>query len=853
MRVRPQHVPPGAWRRAIIAVAGATACAVLAVPGAAASPGRLPSPPGTISTLAGGVGGPGPARSVAVAPCGVVSLRQLCGMAFAGGHLYTTDVGVGSLNSIKVGCVVRAIDAGTGALTTPAGNGIPGFSGDGGPASAAQFRCPTDVAVDAAGNVVIADFSNHRVRVVAASTGTFYGMAMTAGAVYTVAGDGKFVPPVSGEPALQASILPDQVAIDHSGNLIIGDLGAVEPLFASIWVVAEHTGTFYGQAMTAGDIYRIAGARRGGLGGPALKAFLGSPGAIQVDSHGNVVLAANQLERILVIAPATGTFYGRHMTAGDIYSVAGGGTGPSGTDHLGDGGPATKAIIGAPTGVAIDHHGNLVIADTNNDRVRVVAVKSGRFYGVRMRAGDIYSVAGGGRSLLDSAAAGKAFLRHPRAVAVDSAGNIAVATAFATRLRVIAERTGSFYGRHMRAGHVYTIAGTGRLWLSGNGGPATSAQLLPGPEATGRGGNLLVADATADTFRSEVRLVAASTGRFFGQQMTAGNIYTIAGLGRDGFSGDGGPAVLARLALSSHNGQGGIAAAPSGNLVIADGGNFRVRVVADRGGTFYGIAMKAGHIYTVAGNGTDNYRGDGGLATRAELDFVNGVGLAVDQFGNIAISDPTTGVVRMVADKSGTFYGVAMKADHIYRIAGMVGQLGFFGDGGPARKAMFTSPFGLAFDPAGNLVITDEIRLRVVAATTGTFYGQAMTAADVYTIAGGSPGDAGDGGPALSAALGTFALSVDPQGNLLFPENNKIRIIAAQTGTFYGLPMTVGDIYVVAGNGTAGFAGDGGPATAAELSFNPFAAANAPAFVAANASGLEIADVINARVRLVTP
>ena len=853
MRVQPRHPHRVGWRLAAITIAGATAAAVLAGPGAVASPRLVAPTAGTISTLAGGVGGPGPARNVAVAPCGVASLFRPCGMTFAGGHLYTTDVGVGTLNSIKVGCVVRAIDLGTGALTTPAGNGIAGFSGDGGPASAAELGCPADVTADSWGNVVIAD--KLRVRVVAASTGTFYGIAMTAGDVYTVAGNGQFAGPVNGEPALSAPILPDQVAIDHSGNLIIGDLGAPLPFLASIWVVAEQTGRFYGQAMTAGDIYKIAGGRTSGFGRPALKAFLGgSLGAIQVDSHGNVVVAANQLGRILVIAPATGTFYGRHMTAGDIYSVAGGGTRPSGADHLGDGGPATKALIGAATGVAIDRHGNLVIADTGHNRVRVVATKSGSFYGVRMHAGDIYSVAGGGRSLLDGAAAGRAFLRHPRAVAVDSAGNIAVADAFATRLRVVAERTGSFYGRHLRAGHVYTIAGTGQLWLSGNGGPASSAQLLPAAEATGRGGNLLVADATADTFRSEVRLVAASTGTFFGQQMTAGNIYTVAGLGGDGFSGDGGPAVLARLALSSKFGQGGIAAAPSGNLVIADGGNFRVRVVADRGGSFFGIAMKAGHIYTVAGNGIQNYRGDGGLATRAELEFVNGVNLAVDQFGNIAIADPTSGVVRMVAAESGTFYGVAMKADHIYRIAGMVSQLGFSGDGGPARNAMFTFPFGLGFDPAGNLVITDRTRIRVVAATAGTFYGQPMTAADVYTIAGtASGGDTGDGGPALSATLAAPALAIDPQGNLLFPQDNKIRIIAEQTGTFYGLPMTAGDIYVVAGNGTAGFSGDGGPATAAEFSFNVLASLTAAAFVAANASGLEVADVINARVRLVTP
>jgi hypothetical protein len=362
------------------------------------------------------------------------------------------------------------------------------------------------------------------------------------------------------------------------------------------------------------------------------------------------------------------------MIGEHIYTVAGSGTG-GGHGHLGDGGPATKAVIRGPTGVAIDAHGNLVIADTGDNRVRVAAAATGRFYGKAMTAGDIYTVAGGGTGLADGAAAGKAFLAHPRAVAVDSAGNIAVADAFARRLRLVAERAGTFYGVRMRAGRVYAIAGTGLAWLSGSGGPATAAQLLPNSVAIGRGGNLLVADADYSTYRSDVRLVAATTGTFFGQHMTTGHIYTIAGAGNDGYSGDGGPAVLARLRLStkSAGGDGGaIAASRTGNLVIYDSGNNRVRVVADRSGRFYGIAMKAGHIYTVAGNGKESDSGDGGLATKAGVfsSFDDCLGIAVDASGNIAISASLHNVIRMVAAVSGTFYGVPMKAGHIYRVAG---------------------------------------------------------------------------------------------------------------------------------------------------------------------------------------
>ncbi len=133
----------------------------------------------------------------------------------------------------------------------------------------------------------------------------------------------------------------------------------------------------------------------------------------------------------------------------------------------------------------------------------------------------------------------------------------------------------------------------------------------------------------------------------------------------------------------------------------------------------------------------------------------------------------------------------------------------------------------MAVDAAGNLVIADTAnnRVRVVAATTGTFYGQAMTAGDIYTIAGdGSAGGSGDGGPATSAELNQpDRVAVDGAGNLVIADyyNERVRVMAASTGTFYGQAMTAGDIYTIAGDGSAGGSGDGGPATSAELNQPP--------------------------------
>jgi len=160
-------------------------------------------------------------------------------------------------------------------------------------------------------------------------------------------------------------------------------------------VAAASTGTFYGRAMTAMHIYTVAGTGTAGFsgdGGPATSAELRNPDGVAVDGAGNLLIADTSNDRIRVVAASTGTFYGRAMTAGDIYTVAGTGT----FGFSGDGGAATNADLGGPDGVAVDGAGNLLIADTDNNRVRVAAASTGNFYGRAMTAMHTYTVAGTG-------------------------------------------------------------------------------------------------------------------------------------------------------------------------------------------------------------------------------------------------------------------------------------------------------------------------------------------------------------------------------------------------------------------------------------------------------------------------
>jgi sugar lactone lactonase YvrE len=834
---------------------GATVAALAAVvglagsvsPASAAQPDRAGSAAGIISTVTGGTEGPGPATSIAVNACGLKS---------AGNQLYVAD--------LVNGGVVRVVNEQTGALTTPAGVAVGGFDGNGRLARASELFDPCSAAVDGAGNLVIADNGEAsgdsvdqlqtRVRVAAARTGSFYGQAMKAGHLYTAAegicdfydGNATFCP-VDAEP-------------DHDGNLVIADTGGnsdhsqiTKP--ARVRVLAGRTGTFYGQPMTVGHLYTVAGGgyNVSGDGGRAVGAGLGlSIGTVRVDSTGNLVIADTAAGRIRVVAVKTGTFYGLAMKAGDIYTAAGGGA------ATGNGVPATRAVLSVG-GVANDAAGNLVISDTHG-LVRVVAVRTGTFYGQAMKAGDIYTVAGDGQTGYsgDGGPALQAKFSDPQSVAVDSAGNLVVADTGNFRVRAVAVRTGTFYGLAMKAGDIYTVAGDDinpgmadyYPGFSGNGMPAAKALLgSPSGIAASRAGDIAVADQASE----RVRLVAAQAGTLFGQPMKAGDIYTIAGDGSGGFSGDGGPGTQAEISLGLTDNfyYSAVVFDAAGNLVFADSANDRVRVVAARSGTFYGQAMTAGDIYTIAGDGVYGSSGDGGPAAEAALEGPEGV--AVDSAGNLIVTE--TARVRVVAARTGSFYGQAMAAGDIYTVAGD-GSVGYSGDGGPATQAELALPGGVAVDASGNLVIADSAnnRVRVVAARTGTFYGQAMTAGDIYPVAGdGQPGFSGDGGPASQAELSTpNDVAVDGAGNLVIADtnNDRVRVVAAGTGTFYDVPMTAGNIYTVAGtgahgyNGQASFYGDGGPAIKAGLS---------AIGVATNPGGsILVADLSSHRIRLIS-
>ncbi len=596
-----------------------------------------------------------------------------------------TDVALDNMGNLYIADEfnhrIRKMAIETGIITTVAGNGTEGYSGDNGAAVAASLSSPCSVAVDSAGNLFIADGANHRIRKVAAGTGI----------ITTVAGNGARGYTGDNVAATAAALFfPTGVAVDRNGNIFIAD-----HLNQRIRKVAAVTGI----------ITTLAGAGYAGYsgdGGPAEAALIDNPNGLAVDDAGNLFIADTLNNRIRKVAAGTGI----------ITTVAGG---VEWQFNLGDNGLATAANLTYPNGVTVDGAGNILIADTLAQRIRKVAADTGIITTV---VGNGLASSAGSYSG-DGGTATAATLNHSSGVAVNSAGNLYIVDSENNRIRKVAAGTGI----------ITTVAGNGARGYAGDGGLATEASLFPCGIAQDSAGNLFI----ADCLNNRIRKVDAGTGI----------ITTVAGNGVAGYSGDGGAAIAATLFYPD-----GIAVDSAGNLFIADDYNHRIRKVA--AGT--------GIITTVAGNGAQGYAGDNGAATEATLNYPNGVTL--DSAGNLYIADSPN--YRKVAAGTGIITTVAGNGTH-----------GYSGDGGAATLASLDGPTGIALDSAGNFYIADigNNRIRMVAAGTGI----------ITTVAGnGTQGYSGDNSAATAAALNSpTGVAVDSAGNLYIADydNNRIRMV----------------------------------------------------------------------------
>jgi sugar lactone lactonase YvrE len=627
-----------------------------------------------VFTVAGGYVGDGkPATSAAL------NFPQFAAYDLQG-NLLTSDM-----------CRVRKVNT-RGIISTIAGTGICGFSGDGGLATHAKVATPSGIAVDSSGNIFFADSFNQRVRKI---DGT--------GTITTLAGNGKAKYCGDGKIAVKA-------CLNSPAQLAIGSGGAGEVLY-----IADFGNQRIRQVVLRTDVITtVAGNGTPGYsgdGGPARKASLHDPWGVAFDGKTRTLWISDAFNAaIRQVDLRTGiitTFLGSlglpvglitdesgNLHVADVFaplveeitvpgrskSVDAGVLGPEGFN--GDGIPANTAFLSSPYGVAVSPAGDLLTLDTGNSRIR-------KGSGSHL----IATVAGG--YIGDGKAAISAAINIPQALAFDKLGNLFIADTFNHRIRKVDT-----------SAMMSTFAGNGISRYSGDGGPAQKASLyFPDGVAADVNGSVFIADFGNGVIRKVDKSGIISTfaqepvaGVTFMTTDSAGNLYVadtnlctifkfgpdgtssvVAGTeGQCGFNEDGIPATQALL-----NGPYGVALDSKGNLYIGDSSNNRVRMVDT-----------SGIIHTIAGNGTCGFSGDGGPGTGAML--CSPTGVAVDAKGNLYVADWLNYRVRRV-DAAGTIQTIAGTGNYLYN-----------GNGLPARKTNM-SPFSIAVSPSGEVHVADNV------------------------------------------------------------------------------------------------------------------------------------------------
>lgn len=396
---------------------------------------------------------------------------------------------------------------------------------------------------------------------------------------------------------------------------------------------------------------------------------------------------------------------------------------------------------------------------------------------------------------------------------------------------VPATATGVF-GTPTTVGGIGTVLGTGAGGTSPNGTAiAASTTERPRGVTTDAQGNVYITEGNSPG--RFVRMVPKQDGTYFGIPMVANKVYTIAGNGGTGWAGDGTLATATGL-----NGVQGVAINPAGDMLLAS--SDRIVFVPTRNGTYFGQAMLANRAYTLADSST--------IPAGASFNAVSfdPAGHAFFTSSGPVLPVPIATNVGMIPASDGTYFGQAMMTGSSYVVAGTASN-GYGPDGVLATTSNIRSPNGVAFDADGNLFFNDHWRVRMVPRQDGTYFGQAMQANNVYTIAGFSGGmPPADGVPATTGGIEVpSSLSVDPAGNVYFgvTDGGTVYMVPRTSGTYYGRAMQANYVYRIAGNETPGYGGDGGPGTSAQ--FNLVSRSG----VHADGLGVWISDTFNNRIR----
>ncbi|CCQ90480.1 conserved hypothetical protein, contains NHL repeats [Nitrospina gracilis 3/211] len=598
-------------------------------------------------------------------PATEATLKVPAGLTFdKEGNLYVAD---------RENHVVRKVDT-NGIITTFAGTGKAGYSGDKGPATQAKLNLPSDMTVDHKGNLFISDRSNNVIRKVDPS-----------GTITTYAGTGNEGYNGDNMPALRTNLdKPFGLAVDKHGNLYIADRGnnRIRKVDAGSGLMSTIGGD--------GGFFFI------GDNGPAYRASIAGPTDVAVDDEGNVYVADRNNNRIRKI-----------NTLGMIRTVMGTGQ----QDYNGDAEVARETNLHLPFAITLDNNGDLLVVDRSHYRIRKMHQKGSR----------VETIAGNGVKNFagDNGPATGANLEFPHGIVVDKQDNVIFADKGHYRIRQIDPE-----------GIITTVVGNGIRGNIGDNGPALEASVFPtilelnhkdeifflSPSGfvslirkVDNNGIISLLISTGDQDYQEAVMTAGYTGRSSHSEITIitqfsglafdkkGNLYvsdrinhqirkvtpegkiiTIAGNGSSDYTGDGGPAKDA-----SFRDPQSLTMDKEGNLYIGDTANNVIRKID-----------KNGIVTTYAGNGNHEHSGDGGPALKAG--FMSIGDIVFSPSGELHVVEPGNHTVRKIT-----------RDGKVELVAGRPGVQGLFGDGGKATEAMLKQPACIAFDSKGNMYITD--------------------------------------------------------------------------------------------------------------------------------------------------
>ena len=567
---------------------------------------------------------------------------------------------------------IRVVDAQTGIVSTVAGTGERGYSGDGGPAVEAMFDFLYDFTIDPeTGDIYIVDLNNYRVRKVDAQSGI----------ISTVAGSGRRGFIGDGGLAVNAAFKDIRGIALYGTDLFLNDRGnsRIRKVDLVTGIISTYAGN--GEKGYNGD------------GIPASEASLFQPEELEVAPDGNLLIADFRNHRVRLVERNTGL----------IQTIAGTGERGLGNKDI----PATESKLSSPYGVTTDKSGSLYILDRS-------ASRSNAFIRIQRINPDgiIDQQIFGEGKVVEKAYKATDIDVYPQAIAIDENENI-----------LIADQSALFKIDKQNNDYI-KIAGTPDGVFPAPGLNVMEVRLSP--------------DDIALDSQGDIYFTSRNSHYIFRIERESGIIRNYAGNGRQGYSGDGGPAQFAQVFFPE-----GLTFDEEDNLYFSDSGNNRIRR----------IDAKTGIITTIAGNGIKGFSGDGGLAVNARINEPSDI--VLDSDGNLIFIDFYNWRIRKVDLKSGI----------IRTIAGF-GLPDYSGDGGPAINAGML-PRSIAIDSRDNLYIGDGSRIRIVDAESG-----------IIEVFAGKPsgGFSGDGGLAKDAEFGSFLVLEEKENKLFIGDINNYRL-----------------------------------------------------------------------------